>query len=167
LPIIVTSVSEFAGEADVIVRGIAQQGPGRVTVFGERRRERTSAYLAHFDGHALVVLPAPPTENVSDYVEEEGGVGWAVSSESDTPWRHEPSGPWQPVALPLPYRANRVWLADDGAVWVGAYGPLVDRRGDGLTGGDNIVLFSTRSFGRALAFGKVPVATNEEPESEP
>jgi hypothetical protein len=151
-----TTPSENADAgADVVVRGIAAVKPGEAVAFGLRRSPTggaTSAYLARFDGRSLVLLTPPPTEDVTSYVEERTGVEWALSSKSDTPWRREAAGGWHAVPLPMPYKADELSLADSGAVWVRAYGPVV---GDAASREvrSNVALFTTQALERALTFG--------------
>jgi hypothetical protein len=137
--------------------------PGTVVVFGaSHTRGPKSAYLARFDGHSLALMTPPPTENVTSYVEDGAGVQWAVSSESDTPWRREPGREWHAVPLPLHYQPDELWLANGSDVWVRADGPIIGEGADRQVRG-NVALFATHGVDQVQTFGGGPVPEDDGP----
>ena len=131
-------------------------------VFGARYARPVGpggAYLARFDGHSVVFVTPPPVTKVNAYVEDDSGVAWAISSESDTPWRREPLGEWQAVPLALRYVPAELSISSDGNVWVQAYGPIV---GDGASRrpGGNVGIFTTAAVEHPLG---IPIPESDDP----
>jgi hypothetical protein len=152
MPALVTGLS-WTGEqgAHVAVRGLASVKPANVVVYGSLYPPTGglgSAYLARFDGRSLVRITPPPTENVTGYVESPAGVAWAISSESETPWRREAGGEWRAEPLPMRYQPDELSIANDD-VWIRAYGPIVGTGASRELRG-NMGLFTTARVDRVI-----------------
>lgn len=113
--------------------------PDDVRIFGQRNTQGSvipCGYRLMSANFVELSLPSTGRDAIS-YSRSPDGTEWLVLHESkpgvlgsSTLWTHHPNAPWEPAVMPLPVLARtkhwgpilpqRVHVADDGRVWVGA-----------------------------------------------